>query len=239
MLGLQFYETLCTWFFHMTKKHNCPKASPGLPRETERFQHFFIAQKSVSVLTTSHKKDMFTVTGCLSRRRIKAPTAFKQKTLPKNMNFLAEVLVRCQGKGWMDQERVQDWLRTVWGYFGGLTIRSLCWCGILFKPTCHHQSVTHWSHWIQSPLLQVCCIPWMLQSTSLLKIVWGRSGRSGCWMAKTTSLPYFWRWNWIRSAGGSQSLGGHPKRAYQEIVLQVLYCIMNTLNSTENNENLM
>ena len=80
MLGLRFYETLCTWFFHMTKNHNCPKASPGLPRETERFQHFFIAQKSVSVLTTGHKKDMFTVTGCLSRRRIKAPTVYCLQT---------------------------------------------------------------------------------------------------------------------------------------------------------------
>jgi len=114
--------------------------------------------------------------------------AFKQKTLPKNMNFPEEVLIRCQGKG-MDQELVQDWLRTVWGKVGGLTRRSLCWCGILFEPTCHHRSVTHWSRWIQSPLLQVCCIPWMLQSTSLLKIVWGRSGRSGCWLAKTPSLP--------------------------------------------------
>jgi len=51
--------------------------------------------------------------------------------------------------------------------------------------------------------------------------------------------PSFRRWNWIRSAGGFQSLGGHPKQAYQEMVLQVLYCITNTLNSTEDYENLM
>lgn len=45
---------------------------------------------------------------------------FKRKTLQKNLNFLKEVVVRCQAKGWMDEPLVQNWLRTIWSKVGGL-----------------------------------------------------------------------------------------------------------------------
>ena len=49
---------------------------------------------------------------------------FKRKTLPKNLNFPKEVVVRCQAKGWMDETLVQDWLRTVWSKVGDLSRRK-------------------------------------------------------------------------------------------------------------------
>lgn len=44
---------------------------------------------------------------------------FKRKTLPKNLNFPKEVVVRCQAKGWMDKQLVQDWRKSmlVWDSF--------------------------------------------------------------------------------------------------------------------------
>ena len=79
--------------------------------------------KSVSILTTSHEKDRFTVMlACLGDGTKLPPyVILKRKTLPKNANFPKEVIVRCQEKGWMDQGLVQDWLRTVWSKVGGLT----------------------------------------------------------------------------------------------------------------------
>ena len=78
--------------------------------------------KSVSILTTGHEKDRFTVMlACLGDGTKLPPyVIFKRKTLPKNANFPKEVIVRCQEKGWMDQGLVQDWLRTVWSKVGGL-----------------------------------------------------------------------------------------------------------------------
>ena len=78
--------------------------------------------KSVSILTTGHEKDRFTVMLACRQDGTKLPSyvIFKRKTLPKNGNFPKEVIVRCQEKGWMDQGLVQDWLRTVWSKAGGL-----------------------------------------------------------------------------------------------------------------------
>ena len=77
----------------------------------------------MSILTTGHEKDRFTVMlACLGDGTKLPPyVIFKRKTLPKNANFPKEVIVRCQEKGWMDQGLVQDWLRTVWSKVGGLT----------------------------------------------------------------------------------------------------------------------
>ena len=79
--------------------------------------------KSVSILTTGHEKDRFTVMLACLRDGTKLPpyVIFKRKTLPKNANFPKGVIVRCQEKGWMDQGLVQDWLRTVWSKVGGFT----------------------------------------------------------------------------------------------------------------------
>ena len=82
--------------------------------------------KSVPILSTGHDKDRFTVMlACLGDGTKLPPyVVFKRKTLPKNLNFPKEVVVRCQAKGWMDETLVQDWLRTVWSKVGGLSRRK-------------------------------------------------------------------------------------------------------------------
>ena len=82
--------------------------------------------KSVPILSTGHDKDRFTVMlACLGDGTKLSPyVVFKRKTLPKNVNFRKEVVVRCQAKGWMDETLVQDWLRTVWSKVGGLSRRK-------------------------------------------------------------------------------------------------------------------
>lgn len=82
--------------------------------------------KSVPIVSTGHDEDRFTVMlACLSNGTELPPyVVFKWKTLPKNLNFPKEVVVRCQAKGWMDEQLVQDWLRTVWSKVGGLSRRK-------------------------------------------------------------------------------------------------------------------
>ena len=79
--------------------------------------------KSVPIVSTGHDKDRFTVMlACLGDgTKLPLYVVFKWKTLPKNLNFPKEVIVRCQAKGWMDEPLVQDWLRTVWSKVGGLS----------------------------------------------------------------------------------------------------------------------
>ena len=79
--------------------------------------------KSVPILSTGHDKDQCTVMlACLGDGTKLPPyVVFKRKTLPKNLNFPKEVVVRCQAKGWMDESLVQDWLRTVWSKVGGIS----------------------------------------------------------------------------------------------------------------------
>lgn len=99
--------------------------------------------KSVPIVSTGHFKDRFTVMlACLGDGTKLPPyVVFKRKTLPKNLNFPKEVVVRCQAKGWMDEQLVQDWLRTVWSKVGGLSRRKsmLVWDSFrahLSKPVC-------------------------------------------------------------------------------------------------------
>ena len=79
--------------------------------------------KSVPVLTTGHDKDRFTVMlACLGDGTKLPPyVVFKRKTLPKKMTFPHGLVVRCQEKGWMNEELVKDWLNTVWSKVGGLS----------------------------------------------------------------------------------------------------------------------
>ena len=72
--------------------------------------------KSVPILTTGHDKDRFTVMlACLGDGTKLPPyVVFKRKTLPKNMAFPHGLVVRCQEKGWMNEDLVKDWLNTVW-----------------------------------------------------------------------------------------------------------------------------
>ena len=92
--------------------------------------------KSVSILTTGHEKDRFTIMlACLGDgTKLPLYVIFKQKTLPKNANFPKEVIVRCQEKGWMDQGLVQDWLRTVWSKVGSLTRKKSAGMGFIQSP---------------------------------------------------------------------------------------------------------
>ena len=82
--------------------------------------------KSVPILTTGHDKDRFTVMlACLGDGTKLPPyVVFKRKTLPKNMVFPHGLVVRCQEKGWMNEDLVKDWLNTVWSKVGGLSHRK-------------------------------------------------------------------------------------------------------------------
>ena len=55
--------------------------------------------------------DRFTVMLACPADGTKLPpyVVFTRKTLPKNLNFPKEVVVRCQAEGWMDKTLVQDW----------------------------------------------------------------------------------------------------------------------------------
>ena len=79
--------------------------------------------KSVPIVTTGHDKDRFTVMLACRGDGSKLPPyiVFKRKTLPKKMVFPPGVIVRCQEKGWMNEEMVKDWINTVWSKVGGLS----------------------------------------------------------------------------------------------------------------------
>ena len=66
--------------------------------------------KTVSILTTGHEKDRFTVMlACLGDGTKLPPyVVFKRKTLPKKITFPNGVIVRCQEKGWMDEAIIKD-----------------------------------------------------------------------------------------------------------------------------------
>ena len=82
--------------------------------------------ESIPILSTGHDKDRFTVMLACPTDGTKLPpyVVFTRKTLPKNLNFPKEVVVRCQAKGWMDKTLVQDSLRTIWSKVGGLSRRK-------------------------------------------------------------------------------------------------------------------
>lgn len=246
-------------FFHTTKNNNRPTTSPGLWRKAyqipalshctkektwlwteihrkprpnstylwhcDKLHGIRKKVKSVSILTTGHEKDRFTVMLVCLGDGTKLPlyVIFKRKTLPKNANFPKGVIVLCQGRGWMDQRLVQDWL-------------------IHSEPTCQHRSVARLRPWTPSPLLfqerwQVWYSPWMLQSTSHLKITWERSGRSGCWPTNTPSLQVAVsaKWNCLRFASGS----ARPGKTFQMNSLRSPFrkrCITNATDGTEDDQ---
>lgn len=72
-------------------------------------------EKCVSITTTGHEKTSFTcVLACsASGEKLKPMLIFKRKTLPKE-NFPADIVVRCNEKGWMCESLMIDWLNEVW-----------------------------------------------------------------------------------------------------------------------------
>ena len=84
--------------------------------------------KMVSIATTGHEKSRFTVMLACMADGTKLPpyVIFKRKTLPKGMKFPKGIHVRVHPKGWMDENLMLDWLKTVWGRRqGGRLRRSL------------------------------------------------------------------------------------------------------------------
>jgi len=72
---------------------------------------------TVSIATTGHEKSRFTVMLACMADGTKLPpyVIFKRKTLPKGMKFPKGIHVRVHPKGWMDENLMLDWLKTVWG----------------------------------------------------------------------------------------------------------------------------
>ena len=73
-------------------------------------------QKSISIKTTGHEKDHFTVVlACLADgTKLKPMIIFKRKTMPKE-KFPKGVIIKVHPKGWMDETLVGEWLEEVWG----------------------------------------------------------------------------------------------------------------------------
>ena len=72
--------------------------------------------KTVLVKTTGHEKMHFMVVlACMADGMKLTPTViFKRKTLPSGAKFPASVLVHSHVKGWMDKNRMKEWLQKVW-----------------------------------------------------------------------------------------------------------------------------
>ena len=81
--------------------------------------------KSVSIMTTGHEKDRFTVMlACLGDGAKLPPyVVFKRKTLPKHFVLPRGMHCHVQAKGWMDESLVKDWLNSVWSKVGRLLRR--------------------------------------------------------------------------------------------------------------------
>ena len=68
--------------------------------------------RTVSIRTTGNEKSSFTVVlGCQANGQ--KLVIFKRKTLPKE-KFPAGVMIRVNPKGWMDEEKMSEWLREIY-----------------------------------------------------------------------------------------------------------------------------
>lgn len=70
---------------------------------------------TVAIRTTGYEKSSFTVVlGCHANgQKLPPMVIFKRKTLPKE-KFPAEIIIKANEKGWMDEEMMKDWLREVY-----------------------------------------------------------------------------------------------------------------------------
>uniref|UniRef100_A0A146PAS9 Tigger transposable element-derived protein 7 n=1 Tax=Fundulus heteroclitus TaxID=8078 RepID=A0A146PAS9_FUNHE len=71
--------------------------------------------RTVNVRTTGNEKSSFTVVLACQANGNKLPpmVIFKRKTLPKE-NFPAGVVIKAHSKGWMDEEKMSEWLREIY-----------------------------------------------------------------------------------------------------------------------------
>ena len=70
---------------------------------------------TVSIRTTGNEKSSFTVVLACHANGQKLPpmVIFKRKTLPKE-NFPVGVVIKVNPKGWMDEEKMSEWLREIY-----------------------------------------------------------------------------------------------------------------------------
>uniref|UniRef100_A0A8C5PNZ8 HTH CENPB-type domain-containing protein n=1 Tax=Leptobrachium leishanense TaxID=445787 RepID=A0A8C5PNZ8_9ANUR len=70
---------------------------------------------TVSIRTTGNEKSSFTVVlGCQANgQKLPPMVIFKRKTLPKE-KFPVGVIIKANPKGWMDEEKMSEWLREVY-----------------------------------------------------------------------------------------------------------------------------
>ncbi|KAF4093698.1 hypothetical protein AMELA_G00004910 [Ameiurus melas] len=70
---------------------------------------------TVSIRTTGNEKSSFTVVlGCQANgQKLPPMVIFKRKTLPRE-KFPAGVIIKANPKGWMDEEKMSEWLREVY-----------------------------------------------------------------------------------------------------------------------------
>jgi len=73
--------------------------------------------KEVLLKTTGCEKLRLTVMLAATAvgRKLPPLLILKRKTLPKSEAFSKDVIVRAQGKGWMTEELMLEWLKIVWG----------------------------------------------------------------------------------------------------------------------------
>jgi transposase-like protein len=71
--------------------------------------------KTVSITTTGQEKTHFTVmlACCADGTKLKPLLIFKRKTIPKE-NFPRSVVIRCNEKGWCNEDIMLDWFQEVW-----------------------------------------------------------------------------------------------------------------------------
>ncbi|KAK7934312.1 hypothetical protein WMY93_005208 [Mugilogobius chulae] len=71
--------------------------------------------RTVPILTTGNEKSSFTVVlGCQANgQKLPPMVIFKRKTLPKE-KFPAGVIIKANPKGWMDEDKMSEWLSEIY-----------------------------------------------------------------------------------------------------------------------------
>ena len=143
--------------------------------------------ESIPVSTTSHKKTGFTVVLACSElgNKLKPIVIFKRKTMPKE-NLPAGV-VHCHNKGWMDRHGMAVWGAQVWrarpvSFFDRTSL-------LIFDSFSAHIDEGVRNHFKAEHKTTTAVIPggltknfsrWTFQLINHLRIIFAKSGRSGC-----------------------------------------------------------
>ena len=101
----------------------------------------FSSISSISIKTTGHEKNRFTVMlACMAdSTKLKPYIIFKRKTAPKNVEFLTGIVVKFQQKGWMDDALFRDWIDIVWASHPGGKIKKENSLLVLDAFRCHRR----------------------------------------------------------------------------------------------------